>query len=592
MEPSSTAEQRAFLVAKLKRAASLPRMKDGRRPPMHVEAVSEGERSQGEDYEEVEEQRGRPGSSVRISVVERPRSFEDDEEEGAEGDGGREVDVHTLRMEDGETERVEEERVQVEDVTQDYPAREEEAEEGQMEEEREVVSPPQTPLPSEDTSTAAQGKRKRRSRSRRRSRDSKAKARASPAFVSANDSSPDEESMPNHPASPSPIPAHASPSPIPPFPNGFTGTPLISPIPAHFMALQQQRMFMSPEPGMMYPGTSPPTPSPMLTLQDIQREALSRGLFRSNSAAARLMAMNQLTRNEQPDPSLSSPSPTPRGLGLGRNNTVAGGERNAARRLMMGRLKERLKEKEAEAEAEQTSAGEDQPIPPPPPKRRSRRRSRRSSNRSTVVDDRELSSTTSPNTPVNGPTPLPLELPDPPRPPSSLARSPTPGRRSSIERERDETLMKLMGGSPTYEKSPLERRGVVVEEEDDEQDQDQDRPLTPPRLPVTPPRVSNVRGVHASDAQSYMSRETGVGVPVFLSEASYKQQDIFPSSPFATPLKEQPEIDENDEDMMLNPNGSGEKRWTDGYNRDISWMAEPGWSDVFFISRVHLNSFF
>ena len=49
MEQSTAAEQRAFAVAKLKRAASLPRMKDGRRPPMHVEAVSEGEKSQAEE---------------------------------------------------------------------------------------------------------------------------------------------------------------------------------------------------------------------------------------------------------------------------------------------------------------------------------------------------------------------------------------------------------------------------------------------------------------------------------------------------------------------------------------------------------------
>lgn len=324
---------------------------------------------------------------------------------------------------------------------------------------------------------------------------------------------------------------------------------------------------MSPEPGMMYPGTTPSTPTPMLTLQDIQREALSRGLFRSNSAAARLMAMNQLTRNEHPDPSLSSPSPGPR-LGLGRNNTVAGGERNAARRLMMGRLKERLKEKEAEA-AEQTSAGEDQP--PPPPKRRSRRRSRRASNRSTVVDDRELSSTTSPNTPVNGPTPLPLEMPP-------FDGSSTPGRmrKSSIERQRDETLMKLMGGSPTFERSPLEMRGVVIEE-DDEQLSPPHRPFAPGVPPATPPRVDAIRATHASDSPSTMTFATGIGAPVYMSD-SHKQPDVFPSSPFATPLKEQTGLEEEEDDMLLDgetqePQG---RRWTDAYERDISWSAEPG----------------
>ena len=52
MEPTSIAEQRATAVAMLKRAASLPRMKDGRRPPMHVEAVSEGERAENDLQDE------------------------------------------------------------------------------------------------------------------------------------------------------------------------------------------------------------------------------------------------------------------------------------------------------------------------------------------------------------------------------------------------------------------------------------------------------------------------------------------------------------------------------------------------------------
>ena len=49
-DAAAVAEQRANAVAKLRRAASLPRMKDGRRPPMHGEAggVSEGEPGQEE----------------------------------------------------------------------------------------------------------------------------------------------------------------------------------------------------------------------------------------------------------------------------------------------------------------------------------------------------------------------------------------------------------------------------------------------------------------------------------------------------------------------------------------------------------------
>lgn len=45
---SDQREQRMLAVAKLKRAASLPRLKDGRRPPMHNEGVSEGEKGPAE----------------------------------------------------------------------------------------------------------------------------------------------------------------------------------------------------------------------------------------------------------------------------------------------------------------------------------------------------------------------------------------------------------------------------------------------------------------------------------------------------------------------------------------------------------------
>ncbi|KAL4074109.1 hypothetical protein J3A83DRAFT_4357950 [Scleroderma citrinum] len=53
-DAASAAEQRANAVAKLRRAASLPRMKDGRRPPMHVEAVSDGEKFQVDELQQPE----------------------------------------------------------------------------------------------------------------------------------------------------------------------------------------------------------------------------------------------------------------------------------------------------------------------------------------------------------------------------------------------------------------------------------------------------------------------------------------------------------------------------------------------------------
>ncbi|OJA14427.1 hypothetical protein AZE42_06429 [Rhizopogon vesiculosus] len=52
-DPASVAEQRANAVAKLKRAASLPRLKNGRRPQMHNEVVSEGERTLHDDVQDL-----------------------------------------------------------------------------------------------------------------------------------------------------------------------------------------------------------------------------------------------------------------------------------------------------------------------------------------------------------------------------------------------------------------------------------------------------------------------------------------------------------------------------------------------------------
>ena len=52
MEQITIAKQRASAIAKLKRATSSVRMKDGRRPPMHVEAMSK-EKSQVEKVEQT-----------------------------------------------------------------------------------------------------------------------------------------------------------------------------------------------------------------------------------------------------------------------------------------------------------------------------------------------------------------------------------------------------------------------------------------------------------------------------------------------------------------------------------------------------------
>ncbi len=577
MEPSTPAEQRAFAVAKIKRATSLPRMKDGRRPRMHVEAVSEGERSQlctpelgadgqlSDDSPAMSENQG--SDRAHPTQVEHEPGPEPEHGPGPGPEQELEPGVDTEYSE----------------PKADDPKTEEEL----------ITSPPATPLLPEDTPTKA--RRRSRSRSRGRgSKDFKGKAKViqcphpTNAVPSANDSSPDEG-----PIAPTPQPT------------AFTSTPLISPTPAHFALLHAQRMFGSPEPGMIYPGTSPPTPM-LLTLQDIQREALQRGLFRSNSAAARLMALQQLAGAEAYDPLLTSPPVTPPLLPgkVFRNNTVggSGGERIAARKMMMRQLGKRFKD----AEAEQTSGGEDPQ--PPTGTRRKRPHKRTSKNRSPVVDDRDPPSAASPTTPVSPTAALPpRSTPEPARDESDthVARSPTPNARSpSVERSREDALAKLIGepsSTTTYDyETPLERRGVVVEveDEDDAADHDHSQASPIPRPTYsgrsdTSPRVASPHPPPTPSAPSSTSVDSAeAGVPVYLSDSAQEQQEVFPTSPFATPLREGQGPDEEEGDSRTENDTARRSPWSvDAYDREISWVAELGqsphvWCSVFLLTTL------
>ncbi|OCH89006.1 hypothetical protein OBBRIDRAFT_826798 [Obba rivulosa] len=500
MDNSSVAEQRATAVAKLKRAASLPRMKDGRRPPMHVEAVSEGERVEDD---------GRDDGSAHDSDARA-------EEEAQAGPSDVQANIDEA----------------------DVPS-------------------PETPVASGPTPVRA----KRRSRSRTRSRgsrDFKGKAVLKQPSTAGSASHANESSADEY-YNTSAVGEDAPPSP-----------PLVSPIPSHIIAgLPASRLLRSPASPLqplLYPGTTPPTPT-LPSLDDLSRGI---GLFRSNSAgAARAMAMSKLTGGTETDYSHMSPSPTPDQLGrLTRNNTVAGGERLAARRLMLNRLGNRLNQ----ADGDQTSGGEEPT--PIAPKRRRRRSKRASSRASTVVDDRDEREppSTSPNTPIVPPSPLPRSFTpatEPPRAPSAAghilngnARSPTP-QHGQNEDARIE-----------YEK-PTGHRGVVVEEEDDIPER-----LSPPRLPQLPSipvrgfAQSAQRLPHTSDAPSFGSSDSpGASVPVFLSRTQSSRQDIFPASPFATPLREKPYpyVEEDEDlyqDLRLRPRVAFERE------SEISWVAD------------------
>ncbi|KZT68246.1 hypothetical protein DAEQUDRAFT_712063 [Daedalea quercina L-15889] len=503
MESSTVAEQRATAVAKLKRAASLPRMKDGRRPPMHVEAVSEGERMEddGRDDDEIAED-----SDVR---------------RGSQGEG-----------------------------TDQGPGTEDAAEEAKVEG-TPPSQPPETPVQSEKQAESAPTRTKRRSRSRTRSRGSRdmknKPTKPSPHVSSAshtNESSADEfyPSAPGEDAPPSPI--------------------LVSPIPSQAFMLPASRLLASP---LFMPGTQPPTPLP--TLNDLQTVA-RMGLYRSNSAgAARAMAMSKLT-GEPVDLTFISPSatPPPGGAKLQRNNTVAGGERLAARKLMLNRLGNRINA----ADGDQTSGGEEAPAPILPPKRRRRRSRRASSRASTVVDDREEREppSTTPNTPIVPPSSLQLSGPSPSESSRPLTADGDAGRASPHKKP---------NGSITYDyEKPTGHRGVVVEEEDDALEQ-----LPLPKPPTTPARgfvpSPGTRLPHTSDAPSSASTDSApvgaVGVPFFLSRHPAFGREVFPASPFATPFKEKPYPDEDE--AVLYQDTRSRSRLAFERDSEISWVAEP-----------------
>ncbi|KAI0666691.1 hypothetical protein C8Q78DRAFT_983930 [Trametes maxima] len=550
MDPPSAAEQRATAVAKLKRAASLPRMKDGRRPPMHVEAVSEGERSQSEERKAELEQsgveevlNGEPVGEVNGTHVEPvPASEEEDVDTSAAEVNGRTDHAAGGRADGEESERVPNGHASVEDTVK-------------------------TPVPTEGTPTRS----KRRSRSRTRSRGSRDLKGKAKQYAQASSSGHTNESSADE-YYPSPPGEDPPPSP-----------PLVSPIPSHlpaFPAPHFLRSQLSPVAPLFYPGTTPSTPLP--SLDDIQK-GMGAGLFRSSSTgAARAIAMSKLT-GEPVDLGFMTQSPTPSqgsGAKLTRNNTVAGGERMAARRMLLHRLGNRING----ADGDQTSGGEEVPPPTFTAAKKKRRRSRRSSSRaSTVVDDREereILSTSARNTPLPPPqSPLPhlfRGTPEPPRAPSSASRL------HGSDAEQPPPRLNANGDAPYNYEIPMGHRGPVIEDEDDVPD----RAASPrlPNLPTTPARNRHIAGLrlpHTSDAPSNASTDSGpasaVAVPMFMSNNASFRHELFPASPFQTPLKENVFPDDEGEQVLYQEQRSRSRlanATTFERGSEISWVAE------------------
>ena len=532
---SSRAEQRMLAVAKLKRAASLPRMKDGRRPPMHSEAVSEGEKAASEE--------------------EKLNSEEDSNHRQESQEPENQSDEHKTP-----------------ESNQHPPPVEKTAD----------TEPELDTEPEERPTSPSQSAKKRRSRSRSRSRNSKdmkVKLRApqSPPPL-GGDSSQDE----NPPIPPSPIPI------VP---------PLVSPIPSRRPFLPPHLRSPTPiatELSLFFPGTSPSTPLP--TLEDLQK-----GLMRSNSAgssaaAGRRMAMMKLTGGtETYDPSPSSTPPP----SLGRNNTVSGGERIAARQNMLSRLGTRITK---ETDIDLTSGPEERGVSSPTPKRR-RRRSRRTSatvspNTNAGVSDSDFNST-NPNTPAIPLTPLPV-LKDHYVELRALSTTPL----SNSNEQSKESLPAMAPSPPLVQQEdgeadpqadpqadppePARRRSVLVEEPDEE---DRSSPQqTYGGLPGTPQRtfLDPFRMPHSSDAPSNGSTDSApasaISVPLILASRGPSRLEMFPSSPFTTPLKEKALSDE-EEEQVLYPGSTARPRTpyantAETYEREISWVASPGMYSV------------
>lgn len=527
MQPSD-AELRAGAVAKLKRATSLPRIKGGRRPPMHPEGASEGEKS-------------RDDASSRHG---------DDSSKNVTSDE-REDEQHPARTEP------------------------------QVQHEQSDPQPSSLSLPSP--------KRKRRSRSRSRSRSKDLKDLKPSKSPTPADSSP-EVKLDSLPA--------------------FDDIPVAAPTPSRPVGIPAGSRLPFVQP------TSPSSPTPsgaVPTLQDLQQR-LGAGLFRSQSAS-RAAAMLKLT-GASSNSELPQPSPSPKPAPLSRSNTVTGSERAVARQRMIGRLQHRMVNQTDDLT---TSGGED--IVPIPPKRR-RRRSRRSSGTgsgagaSVIVDDREPTST-SPNTPVVLFSSLPVQqypesprlafappnsqtqpLPPPPLPPPPPAPSPPPTEEEGPTKVIESHPSPIALQQWTFELGPPRRDDVVIEDDEEPSAAESEPPLPQlsPSLPHTPPHdtpadLANINGhdrpraPHTPDPPS-MTASSAHLVPVILSNdtlpSPYKD-DVFPKSPFNTPLKERPRDEEEEEEIVYREGLKARRVWNErvANGNGIKW---PGGCAYRFIS--------
>ena len=614
LPPADGLRVRASAVAKLKRAASLPRMKDGRRPPMHGEAVSEGERATpspvatpnltDESREGSPLLSHEPLSETReaswVPQQTQPNFTGDDEEDDPATPQAHlgHSQSHSQSQQHEQSDQPEESSYDTSGVSyQDFEQDQDQEQDGARNNEDE----PESAQSRTTTPTTSQRRKKRRSRSRSRSRSKDLKE------VMANLSrSEDEGSTAPPPVPPSPFLQGVQP------PTGF-GTPI----------LQAAWPYVPPQSPHFFAAT-PTSPSPLPSL-----DAIRAGLIRSNSAAGRMMAFHKLTGGkESPEPMRLSPSPSP-APPITRSNTVTGGERMAARNMMLRRLGERRKEADGDRIAEEPPSA---PEAPQILKRRPGtadaltraspagsfdflphvKRSPQPSIITSVVDDREASEV-SPSSPA--PRSRPLLIPESEsststpvpehsagyqssgRPDTSLSNS------SAFGYSRRTTDGSRMGDQEPFEYDGAEvRDGVVIER--DELEGGSARNAIPPHFgsPARSSPSTSQRGLpgrfspaqqppqrppttsHPSDTSSMLSASNAEPIPLFIStqgERSPYKQDTFPVefSPFGTPNKESiiTESEEEGDDVIYPEDAKARKAWFEKVERDgpRAWTGSP-----------------
>ena len=335
--------------------------------------------------------------------------------------------------------------------------------------------------------------------------------------------------------------------------------------------------------------------------------AIQSYLQRSNSAAARQNALYKLNggRMDLDDvPSQSPPLAAPN-VALNRSNTFAGGigERSALKQAMMQRLAAR---QPTGPDAE--TSGEEIVVPMSPSPRR-RRRSHRPKRDPSIVDDREPGPAMTP-----GPSAPATPVPGGPTALSRLGsnqslndyRGPSPAVSTThlLERDRDSALARLVGEdhfefdkiARAASRSRNRSRGPVIEDEYGEdymrnygpspsarlaQSSQADRSDPSPRhLTVALSRIPN-----SSDEPTFTTFDSLADRhPVYLPDPSLPspyRQDVFPQSPFGTPMKELNASDvefDAAQDLPNDSNGAGlVVPWTGTTRQNIpSWQTFPG----------------